>query len=714
MNYQTESIETLENFLNTKSTEFFSQEEVDKLYKYNTEPLNISFSGKIKDIKKTSWHNNYDIFSNNYISNKHLIKLRKALIGKYKKYGWELQAEKIKDNRTHNYKYFIKDVVNYYIDFFGKNTLKKIIKKIGAKNIFKRLKTNVFESCLKSNKIIGISKLDLFSKMDILDIGKNNRVFLTLPTGAGKTTIISELMKKLQSVENNKKINFIVYKDDLLLQSVLSFNNAGIFPAINKSKVKEIKKYGGIIDLTSNIFIGNIQGKTPEADIIIIDEAHRTGADGYEKYLIKNINKLIIGMSATPYRNDGKTMSSYYKREINPYTLAEHLKNPNTPRFIYNLCKQNININARFSDGDTEDFKMITTYSDEDLNKILWLFEKTKGQSNLIFTDKVDNAVIIDRYLKVKGFKSAFIVGNNEIMKDNDCFYNGDTLEIIKQFKDGKINFLVSVNKLLYGTDCPNTDNLIILRPTRSINLFTQMLGRGLRLGATQDVNIYDCCNLMEIQDNLEHFDIFFKDGGYTYNFYNSIEKIGRWESIKLRDLATRDYTTEREKGNNDYVINNYIKEEKDKYFIIKYKKGNFTKYINFLKNVDLSIKSRKIKIFNYFFYNDKDGARFLNHCKNYYGYNIVKVHKDLSGENNNYISYSKNNEIEENVVDYFAREFRNLNILKNELLRYKKNKIDFYNEKMNKLKLVQVALNIKPKHHYCDLFDFYGVELPA
>jgi hypothetical protein len=360
--YQKNSVKSLKEFLRGFREVYFTQEEINKLYEYNRMPFEIAFTGDAKKIKKTRWHSTLNIFCRK-TSNRHILKLRKVLFEKYKKTDWELERAVEKDNRKSNYAFFKKDVVGFYIDFFGRETIKKIIKKLNVKNVFDRLKNNILNCSLKeeNGKLnINMAKLDLFSKMSLLDNGKANRIFLTLPTGAGKTTVVSELLKNYINIdniggpENGKRINFIVYKDDLLLQSVLSFNRAGINPAINKAKVKEITKQGGVIDLANNIFIGNIQGKTPEADIIIIDEAHRTGATGYENYLMKNIDKMIIGMSATPYRNDGKKMSDYYREEINHYTLAKHLTSSETPTFKYNLCKQNININAKFSDSDTE------------------------------------------------------------------------------------------------------------------------------------------------------------------------------------------------------------------------------------------------------------------------------------------------------------------------------------------------------------------------
>lgn len=728
--YQETSIKDLKEFLGSFEEVYFTQEEINKLYEYNQMTLKIDFTGDVKNIKKTHWHNAYNIFCKR-TSNRHILKLRKVLFEKYKKSDWELERAVEKDNRKSNYEFFKKDVIDFYIDFFGIETIKKIIKSLKVKGIFRRLKENILNGYLKrenDNINISISKLDLFSKMGLLDNGKANRIFLTLPTGAGKTTVISELLKNYTDntgKKDNKKINFIVYKDDLLLQSVLSFNKAGINPAINKAKVKEITKQGGIIDLESNIFIGNIQGKTPEADIIIIDEAHRTGATGYENYLLKNINKMIIGMSATPYRNDGKTMYSYYKKEINPYTLAEHLTSPETPTFKYNICKQNININAKFSEGDTEDFRMISEYSDYDLDKVLWLFEKTQNQSNLIFTDKVANAVIINRYLKKKGFKSAFIVGSDELMNgQGDNQEETNVLEIIKQFKSKGINFLISVNKLLYGTDCPNTDNLIIFRPTRSINLFTQMLGRGLRLGATQEVNVYDCCNLIEIQNKLEHFDLFFTRTGHNYNFYNSIEKIDRWESYELRQLATRDYATESKRPNNNYIIDKYASEEQEKYFIIKYKKYNSTKFYNCLKGNDLSIRARQLKVFKTYCRDGESLKRFED--KNKFMNKDFKIVGKIENETGSFdISYTTN-EKDQNVIDFLQDQKNNLDAIKNALTLHHKNDVKFYNEKTFKKPLSKFQAEIKQeniklkskskKYKYTgmDLFEYFNIVLSA
>lgn len=72
-----------------------------------------------------------------------------------------------------------------------------------------------------------------------------------------------------------------------------------------------------------------------------------------------------------------------------------------------------------------------------------------------------------------------------------------------------------------------------------------------------------------------------------------------------MRELATRDYNTMENRNSKDYVINKYIFEEHEKYFTIKYKKGKFTKYKNYLKG-NLKIKPRKSKICNDYYYGKK------------------------------------------------------------------------------------------------------------
>jgi ABC-type maltose transport system permease subunit len=57
-------------------------------------------------------------------------------------------------------------------------------------------------------------------------------------------------------------------------------------------------------------------------------------------------------------------------------------------------------------------------YSNCELDRFEWLFDSVKEQSNLIFVDKVSNAVIVSQYLKNKGYKSNYIVGSDELMQE--------------------------------------------------------------------------------------------------------------------------------------------------------------------------------------------------------------------------------------------------------------------------------------------------------
>ena len=114
-----------------------------------------------------------------------------------------------------------------------------------------------------------------------------------------------------------------------------------------------------------------------------------------------------------------------------------------------------------------------------------------KGLQTIIFSPTKENAVALALCLKFRGCKAAAITGETPSF---------DRHKYISDFKDGKINVLTNFGVLTTGFDTPNTEAVIVARPTLSVVLFSQMVGRGLRgvkMGGTPN------CFIINVKDNI-------------------------------------------------------------------------------------------------------------------------------------------------------------------------------------------------------------------
>ncbi|MDO9183256.1 MAG: DEAD/DEAH box helicase [Bacteriovorax sp.] len=316
---------------------------------------------------------------------------------------------------------------------------------------------------------------------------------IVLPTGAGKSLVIAELARLAQG-----RVLILAHVKELVEQNhqkYLSFGlQAGIYSAGLNRK-----------DFDQKVIFGSIQSiaRAPEEffgsfSLLIIDECHRVSLVGETQYF-QVINKLrevnsnlcILGLTATPYRlglgwiyqyhQQKKLLKSkeerFFEKCIYELSLSYMIRNKfltppikiDSPVACYDF--QSLKLNGqRFVlseiEGILKDQKRITPVI---IKNIVDMAQDRLGV--MIFTSSVKHAEEILRSLPP--FVSAMVIGDTE---------GGERDEIIEAFKIQKLKYLVNVSVLTTGFDAPHVDVIAILRPTESISLYQQIVGRGLRL----------------------------------------------------------------------------------------------------------------------------------------------------------------------------------------------------------------------------------------
>jgi DNA repair protein RadD len=316
---------------------------------------------------------------------------------------------------------------------------------------------------------------------------------IVLPTGAGKSLVIAELARVARG-----RVLVLAHVKELVEQNhgkYISFGQeAGIFSAGLNRK-----------DFTEKVIFGSIQSiaRAPEEffqsfSLLIIDECHRISLEGETQYF-QVITKLrqassdlcILGLTATPYRlglgwiyqyNSHKKIlrtneERFFIKCIYELSLSYMIKNNfltppikiDSPVACYDFSSLKLN-GTKFImseiEGILKDQKRITPVI---VKNIMDMAQDRLGV--MIFTSSVKHAEEILRSLPP--YISAMVVGDTE---------GSERDEIIEAFKIQKLKFLVNVSVLTTGFDAPHVDLIAILRPTESVSLYQQIVGRGLRL----------------------------------------------------------------------------------------------------------------------------------------------------------------------------------------------------------------------------------------
>lgn len=323
---------------------------------------------------------------------------------------------------------------------------------------------------------------------------------VVLPTGAGKSIVIAEIVHKLNEpvliLQPTKEI--LEQNYDKLIRYVPE-SEVGIYSASMNEKT--IKRY-------TFATIGSIYKKSElfkRFKLIIIDEAHLvnpSNLSGMFTTFLKQIGSIkCIGLTATPYRmaTGHKKMGLNWegKEEYEAYCtikLINRLRGK-APKIFWDRVLYNINVSDLVEQGylcaleyidvsvvQHEDIPLNKAQTDFDMvgfeklivnehNKISKAIEyaETNCKSVLVFCSSVSQAESLAQ--KTKG---SAVVSAKTPKKER--------AQIIQDFKTGRIKTVFNMGVLTTGFDHPSLDGIVLIRPTRSIALYYQMLGRGVRI----------------------------------------------------------------------------------------------------------------------------------------------------------------------------------------------------------------------------------------
>ena len=329
---------------------------------------------------------------------------------------------------------------------------------------------------------------------------KDNNPCIVLPTGTGKSVVIAKIVSDAVSQWGGRAL-ILAHVKELLEQNAGKVKALcpeipiGIFSAGLKSR-----------DTDEPVIVAGIQSVYEKAcdlgafDLIIVDEAHLIAPDGdgmYRTFLkdMKVINPKVrvIGLTATPFRLKGGLICQP-DNILNEVCYEAGLKEMIAQGYLSPLISRSGRSEAKLDDlhirgGEFINAEVEAAMDKDDLvtsacREIVDLTRERK--SVLIFCTSVDHCRhVAEKITAFSGKECAIVTGDTS---------PGERAEILTRFKGEfvpadlfgtpkpQLKFLANVNVLTTGFDAPNTDCVVLLRPTNSAGLLIQMIGRGTRL----------------------------------------------------------------------------------------------------------------------------------------------------------------------------------------------------------------------------------------
>ncbi len=306
----------------------------------------------------------------------------------------------------------------------------------------------------------------------LISLSKHRRTLTQLPTGGGKTVIFNDVARRC--VNKGYKVLVIAHREELILQPREKlYNSCGIVAGIIKSGYEPMP--------TMPVQIASIQtltkrNKPQGIKIVIIDEAHHSNAPTYMDIQREYPEAKIWGLTATPCRTNGEGLEEAFDDlvcgvqirflEQQGYLVPAHA--------IINPMPQEYFANCRFTGGDYNEADLANIMARDEITEDLVAnyIEHAKGLRNCVFAVNVEHSKkIVEAYRKA-GFPSMHVDGKTP---------TAERTRIFDDFKAGKILILSNVGIATEGVDIPAIECVQGARPTKSLSLFLQMVGRGAR-----------------------------------------------------------------------------------------------------------------------------------------------------------------------------------------------------------------------------------------
>lgn len=317
-------------------------------------------------------------------------------------------------------------------------------------------------------------------------------------TGTGKTLISAFDYRRFckNNIGQKNRLLFVVHREEILKQSREVFRAALKNPNFGELFVGGYKPEDNIdylfISIQKMASQQIVFNELPEDyyDYIIVDEFHHAAAPTYQFVLSHFKPQILLGLTATPERMDGKNILEYFDGRIAAeIRLPEAIERKLLCPFQYFGVSDEVDLSeVKWTRGGYDKTELSNIYSLSrgiaerraghilnSINKYVTDIEEVHG---LGFCVSVEHARFMAEYFNAKGVSS--------ISLDKDS--SEEVRKTAKQrLVSGEIKFIFVVDLYNEGVDIPEIDTVLFLRPTESLTVFLQQLGRGLRLSDGKD-----------------------------------------------------------------------------------------------------------------------------------------------------------------------------------------------------------------------------------
>lgn len=293
---------------------------------------------------------------------------------------------------------------------------------------------------------------------------------LVSPTGSGKTVMAGEMIQ--QAVARGKYCHFWAHRMELLENPANLLTAIGIEHGVIRGSDSRRRPWAPVHVASVPTLIK--RELTREPDLIIIDECHRSQADSYRKLLARWPKAIVVGLTATPQRTDGRGLKDLFQAMVIGPSTAQ-------------LTEMGFLVPARLFERKGADLSGVHTKAgDYDQTQLEEAVDKPTlvgdivshyqriagGRTAIAFAVSIKHSHHLVDQFRAAGVHAEHIDGTTPEAERRD---------ILARLHSGAVQVACNVGVYVEGIDCPPASCCILARPTKSLTLCLQAIGRVLR-----------------------------------------------------------------------------------------------------------------------------------------------------------------------------------------------------------------------------------------
>lgn len=318
------------------------------------------------------------------------------------------------------------------------------------------------------------------------------RPIISLATGLGKTVIFAT-----QAQRTSDRVLVLAHRDELIDQASKTL----------RAQLPADRTIGRVVadcnETDASVIVASVQTlyakrlrKTwPPGHfaLVIIDEAHHAASPSYKAILDYLQPSRVLGVTATPYRGDKVTLSTVFDGLVYHFGIREGIRDHWLTDLKAYRVETKVDLDpVHTQGGDFQTGELAQALDTPERNRLL--AEATQQYApqrrTICFTITVDHAHHMAAAFNAQGMPAAALSAETPKPLRQDT---------LRQFHDGTIQVICNCGILTEGFDEPRVEAIVLARPTKSLPLFTQMVGRGTR--PADDIGKTDCI-IIDAADN--------------------------------------------------------------------------------------------------------------------------------------------------------------------------------------------------------------------